>query len=232
MENVIKDLRKFSLSKGISGNCFDEYHKYNFKGTYIEPTVIEERSNMASMTAISVYSRLLMDKIIFLGSEINDDVANIITAQLLWLEQQGNNDITMQISSGGGDIYAGYQIIDTMNYIKPEISTVSMGMVASMAAVIASSGNKGKRFILPHARFLIHQPLQGGGSGMQQCSDVQIRAKEIQILKDELQHILSENSGQPYEKIAQMCDRDTILTAEEAVQYGFIDEIIKKQNDK
>lgn len=225
--NGIKDLRLFSTSMGVDGNTFDEYHKYNFGNMYIEPTVIEER-NMSSMTSISVYSRLLMDRIIFLGTEINDDVANIITAQLLWLEQQGGGDITIQISSPGGSIYSGLEIIDCLNYIKPEISTVSMGMVASMASVIASCGTKGKRFILPHTRFLVHQPLQSGG-GTKQCSDVQIQAKEIQTLKEELQHMLAENSGQPYDVIEKMCDRDTILTAQEAVNYGFIDEIITKK---
>lgn len=228
--NNITDLRKFTLDKGVDGNTFDEYQKYNFRNMYIEPTVIEERSNMSSMTAISVYSRLMMDRIIFLGTEINDDVANIVSAQLLWLEQQGNGDITLQISSPGGNIYSGLEILDCMNFIKPDISTVSMGMVASMATVIASSGVKGKRFILPHARFLVHQPLQSGG-GTKQCSDVQIQAKEIQTLKEELQHMLADNSGQPYDVIEKMCDRDTILMAQEAVDYGFVDEIVKKREE-
>ena len=227
MDNI-KDLKLFASDMGVNSNTFDEYQKYNFRNSYIEPTVIEERSNMGSMTAISVYSRLLMDRIIFLGTEINDDVANIISAQLLWLEQQGSSDITIQISSPGGSIYDGLQIVDSMEYIKPDISTVSMGMVASMATVIASCGTKGKRFILPHARFLVHQPLQGSGGGMKQCSDVQIQAKEIQTLKEELQHMLAENSGQPYDVIEKMCDRDTILTAKETVEYGFVDEIIKR----
>ena len=154
---------------------------------------------------------------------------NIVSAQLLWLEQQSDKDITIHIASPGGSIYSGYQILDTMQFIKPEISTVSMGMVASMASVIASSGTKGKRFILPHSRFLVHQPL-GGTKG--QCSDIQIEAKEIQILKDELQHILAENSGQDYETIEKMCDRDTILTAQEAVDYGFVDSIVMNKKHK
>ena len=222
-----KDLRLFTTSRGVDGNTFDEYQKYNFNNMYIEPTVIEERMNH-SMTSISVYSRLLMDRIIFLGTEINDDVANIITAQLLWLEQQGNSDITLHISSPGGSIYSGLEIVDCLNFIKPEISTVSMGMVASMASVIASCGTKGKRFILPHARFLVHQPLQSGG-GVKQCSDIQIQAKEIQSLKEELQHMLADNSGLPYDVIEKLCDRDTILTAQEAIDYGFVDKIITKK---
>ena len=215
------DFEKFALSKGIGSNLLDEYNKYNFRNGYVDPYVIEER-NM-NITSLSVFSRLMMDRIIFLGSEINDDVANVISAQLLWLEQQSDKDITIQIASPGGSIYSGYTILDSMIYISPDISTVSMGMTASMATIIASSGTKGKRFILPHTRFLIHQPL-GGTKG--QCSDIQIEAKEIQMLKEELTQILADNSGQPYDVIERMCDRDTILTAKQAVEYGFVDEII------
>lgn len=213
------DFEKFALSKGIGSHLLDDY-----KSAYVNPTVIEERQ--MNVTNIDIYSRMLMDRILFLGTEINEDVANIFSAQLLWLEQQSDKDITIHIASPGGSIYSGYQILDTMSFIKPEISTVSMGMVASMAAVIASSGTKGKRFILPHARFLVHQPL-GGTSG--QCSDIQIKALEIQILKEELTHILSQNSGQPYDVMEKMCDRDTILTAQEAVNYGFVDKIVQSK---
>lgn len=215
------DFEKFALSKGIGSNLLDSYNRYNFRNGYVDPYVIEERT--MNITSLSVFSRLMMDRIIFLGSEINDDVANVISAQLLWLEQQSDKDITIQISSPGGSIYSGYTILDSMTYIKPDISTVSMGMTASMATIIASSGTKGKRFILPHTRFLIHQPL-GGAKG--QCSDIQIEAKEIQTLKEELTQILADNSGQPYDVIERMCDRDTILTAKQAVEYGFVDEII------
>ena len=218
------DFEKFALSKGIGSNLLDEYNKYNFRNGYVDPYVIEER-NM-NITSLSVFSRLMMDRIIFLGSEINDDVANVISAQLLWLEQQSDKDITIQIASPGGSIYSGYTILDSMTYISPDISTVSMGMTASMATIIASSGTKGKRFILPHTRFLIHQPL-GGTKG--QCSDIQIEAKEIQTLKEELTQILADNSGQPYDVVEKMCDRDTILTAKQAVEYGFADKIISNK---
>ena len=215
------DFEKFALSRGIGSNLLDGYNKYNFRNGYVDPYVIEER-NM-NITSLSVFSRLMMDRIIFLGSEINDEVANVISAQLLWLEQQSDKDITIQIASPGGSIYSGYTILDSMTYISPDISTVSMGMTASMATIIASSGTKGKRFILPHTRFLIHQPL-GGTKG--QCSDIQIEAKEIQTLKEELTQILADNSGQDYDVIERMCDRDTILTAKQAVEYGFVDKII------
>ena len=213
------DFEKFALSKGIGSNLLNDY-----KSAYVNPTVIEERQ--MNVTSIDIFSRMLIDRILFLGTEINDDVANIFSAQLLWLEQQSDKDITIHIASPGGSIYSGYQILDTMQFIKPEISTVCMGMVASMATIIASSGTKGKRFILPHARFLVHQPL-GGAKG--QCSDIQIEAKEIQTLKEELTQILAENSGQNYETIEKMCDRDTILTAKQAVDYGFVDNIISNK---
>ena len=215
------DFEKFALSKGVGSHLLSDY-----KNIYINPSVIEERQ--MNVTNIDIFSRMLMDRILFLGTEINEDVANIFSAQLLWLEQQSDKDITIHIASPGGSIYSGYQILDTMSFIKPEISTVCMGMVASMAAVIASSGTKGKRFILPHSRFLVHQPL-GGTKG--QCSDIQIEAKEIQTLKEELTRILSENSGQDYDTIEKMCDRDTILTAQEAVDYGFVDSIIQNKKN-
>ena len=219
---IKNDFDKFALSRGIGSHLLNDY-----QNAYLNPTVIEERQ--MNVTSIDIFSRMLIDRILFLGTAIDEDVANIFSAQLLWLEQQSDKDITIHIASPGGSIYSGYQILDTMHFIKPEISTVSMGMVASMASVIASSGTKGKRFILPHSRFLVHQPL-GGTKG--QCSDIQIEAKEIQILKEELQHILAENSGQDYETIEKMCDRDTILTAQEAVNYGFVDSIVMNKKHK
>lgn len=220
--NVYKDFKKFALSKGISSNKLETYDKYRAKN-YVNPMILEERT--MNVTSIDVYSRLLMDRILFLNNEINSDVANIMSAQLLWLEQQGDMDITIQISSPGGSIYDGYNILDTMNYIRPDISTVCMGMVASMATVIASSGTKGKRFILPHARFLVHQPMSGIAAGTQ-CSDIQIHAKEIEILKHELTQILTDNSNLSYEEMEKLCDRDTIMTAQEAVEKGFVDKMI------
>ena len=205
---IKNDFEKFAVSRGVNSHTLYDYEKYNNRMNYIDPYVIEEHT--MNITSLSVFTRLMMDRIIFLGSEINDDLANIISAQLLWLEQQSDKDITIQIASNGGSVYSGYQILDTMNFVTPDISTVSMGMVASMATIIASSGTKGKRFILPHSRFLIHQPL-GGTKG--QCSDIQIEAKEIQTLKEELQNILAQNSGLSYDTIDKMCDRDTILTA-------------------
>ena len=219
-----KDLRKFCIDKGASGIYYDDY----VKNSYINPMVLEERQ--LNVTSLDVYSRLLMDRIIFLGTEIDSTMANIISAQLQWLESKDNKPITIEISSNGGSIYDGYKILDTMNYIDCDITTICMGMVASMATIIASSGTKGKRFILPHSRFLIHQPLSGMSAGTQ-CSDIQIHAKEIDMLKTELTQILTDNTyGKvTYEEMVRLCDRDTILTAQQALEKGFVDEIITRK---
>ena len=179
---------------------------------------------------MDVFSRLMMDRVLFLGTEIDSTVSNILSAQLLWLENQGDSDITMQISSPGGSIYDGYKILDTMKFIECDISTICMGMVASMATIIASSGTKGKRFILPHSRFLIHQPMSCISPGTQ-SSDIQIHAREIETLKTELTQILVDNTyGKvTYKEMEKMCDRDTILTASQTLEKGFVDKIIDKR---
>ena len=220
----IDDLRSFAISKGVSGNTYDEYQKYNFKGMYVNPSVIEERQ--MNVTSLDVFSRLLMDRQIFLGTEINSDVANIITAQLLWLEQQSNSDVQLLVNSPGGSVSDGLQIIDCMNLIKPDVSTTVVGTAASMGAVISSSGIKGKRYILPHARFMVHQVL-GNSSG--QCADIQIQAEQMKTLQNELYTILSENSGISFEDIEKMADRDRWFTSKECVKYHFADSIITKK---
>jgi ATP-dependent Clp protease, protease subunit len=225
MINEKQELRKFCLGNGVNGLYYDDY----VKNSYINPMVLEERQ--MNVTSLDVYSRLLMDRIIFLGTEIDSTMANIISAQLQWLESKSNSPITLEISSNGGSIYDGYKILDTMNYINCEISTICMGMVASMATIIASSGTKGKRFILPHSRFLIHQPMSGISAGTQ-SSDIQIHAREIDLLKTELTQILTGNTyGKvTYEEMEKMCDRDTILTAQQALEKGFVDEIVASKN--
>ncbi len=222
--DIIKDFKKFARDKSVSMTVLDDVIKHTNKVS-ISPYVIEERELHA--TTLDLFSRFLLDRIVFLNSEVNSNVASILSAQLLWLNQQSDSDITMHISSPGGCIYSGLEIIDTMNFVNPRITTVSMGMVASMASVIASCGEKGKRFILPHARFLIHQPLSS--MPYSQASDITIHTNEINSLKKELYTILSENSKLSYDEIETKCDRDCILTAQEAVELGFIDEIIKKK---
>lgn len=195
-------------------------------GNYIEssltPYIIEERS--LNMTQMDVFSRLMMDRIIFLGTGINDQVANIINAQLLFLESvDPKKDIQIYLNSPGGSVYAGLGIYDTMQYIKPDVATICTGMAASMGAVLLCAGADGKRSALKHSRVMIHQPL-GGAQG--QASDIEITAREIQKLKKELYEIIATHSGQEYDKVWQDSDRDYWMTADEAKSYGMVDEVL------
>ena len=220
------EFRKYAIKhRGISSTTFDKYT--SVVTNYLNPTIIEERQlNVAQM---DVFSRLMMDRIIFLGVPIDDTVSNIIQAQLLFLESQDSTrDIQIYINSPGGSVYAGLGIYDTMQYINPDIATICTGLAASMASVLLCAGVKGKRTALPHSRVLIHQPL-GGVEG--QASDIEITAREIGKLKKELYDIIAHHSGQPYEKIWEDADRDYWMTAAEAKEYGMIDEVLVRQID-
>ena len=191
------------------------------------PTVIEKTGR--GERAYDIYSRLLKDRIIMLQGEINDHVASLIVAQMLFLEAENpEKDIYLYINSPGGVVTSGFAIYDTMNYIKPDVVTICMGQVASMGAFLLSSGAKGKRFALPHARIMIHQPL-GGAQG--QATDIEIHAKEILRMKKELNKILAENTGQSVRKIEKDTERDFFMSAEEALKYGLIDKVLKKRED-
>ena len=200
-------------------------HYMQVQSSYISPTIVEERPmNVAQM---DVFSRLMMDRIIFLGSQIDDYAANVIQAQLLFLDSsEPGKDISIYINSPGGSVYAGYGIYDTMQYIGSDVSTICTGIAASMASVLLVAGAKGKRFALPHSRIMIHQPL-GGMQG--QASDMEIAAREILKVKKELYTILSEHSGQSFETIERDSDRDYWLTAPEALDYGMIDRVLKRE---
>ncbi len=188
------------------------------------PTVMEETQRGAR--SFDLYSRLLKDRIILLNGEINDDTATIVTGQLLYLDQENpGKDIHIYINSPGGSVSAGLAIYDTMKYINSDVSTVCMGIAASMGSFLLAGGTKGKRFILPNAEVMIHQPL-GGAQG--QCSDIQITANHIQRTKDRLNRILAENTGNTLDQITTATDRDNWLTAEEALAFGIIDQIIQK----
>ena len=230
MTSLEKDFIKFQKSRGTSGLMLSDYMGKSVKSTYIEPTIIEERNN--NMSVISVFSRLMQDNIIFIGTEISDDLANIITGQLLWLEQQNSNDITLIINSGGGSVTSGLGIIDVANYVKNDIAVNVTGLAASMAAVIACSGTRGKRMMLPHARFMIHQPRMSFGGRTLVASDIEIEADEINKMKTELYTILSENSNCSFDQVKEMSDRDKWLRAPEAIEYGFIDKIIESKKKK
>lgn len=211
------EFRKYAIKhRGISSLTYDRIT------SSLTPYIIEERQlNVAQM---DVFSRLMMDRIIFLGTAINDQVANIIQAQLLFLESvDSKKDIQIYVNSPGGSVYAGLGIYDTMQYISPDVATICTGMAASMGAVLMCAGTKGKRTALKHARIMIHQPL-GGAEG--QASDIEITAREIQKLKKELYEIIAKHSGQPYEKVWNDSDRDYWMIAEEAKEYGMVDEIL------
>lgn len=218
------EFRKYATKhRGISSLAYDQYQ--SIYADYISPTIIEERQmNVASM---DVFSRLMMDRIIFLGTGINDYVANIIQAQLLFLESvDAKKDIQIYLNSPGGGVYAGLGIYDTMQYIAPDVATICTGMAASMGAVLLCAGADGKRTALPHSRVMIHQPL-GGAQG--QASDIEITAREIMKLKKELYDIISKHSGQSYEKVEQDSDRDYWMIASEAKEYGMIDEVLVRE---
>ena len=209
---------------GINSLTLDSYS--SMYSNYISPTITEERKmNVATM---DVFSRLMMDRIIFLGVPINDYVANIIQAQLLFLESTDKSqEINLYINSPGGQVYAGLGIYDTMQLVTPPISTICTGMAASMAAVLLCAGEKGKRSALKHSRVMIHQPL-GGVQG--QASDIEITAKEIQKLKKELYDIIADHSSQSFEQVAKDSDRDYWMTSSEAKNYGMIDEVLYRKN--
>lgn len=219
------DFRKYAVKHiGINGMTFDQYQ--SAVDNYISPTIIEERQlNVASM---DVFSRLMMDRIIFLGVPIDDTVANIVQAQLLYLESaDSSKDISIYLNSPGGGVYAGLGIYDTMQYISSDVATICTGMAASMAAVLLVAGTKGKRSALPHSRVMIHQPM-GGAQG--QASDIEITAREIQKLKVELYTIIANHSGNDYAKIERDSDRDYWMIAQEAKEYGMIDEVLTREN--
>lgn len=214
------DFEKFAtLDRRISGNTLSRY------SSYINPSIIEERKlNVASM---DVFSRLMMDRIIFLGVPIDDDVANIIQAQLLFLSSTDPKaDISLYINTPGGSVSAGLGIYDTMQLVEPDVATICTGMAASMGAVLLCAGEKGKRSALPHSRVMIHQPL-GGVNG--QASDILIEAKEIEKLRKELFEIISKHSGQPYDKVFADSDRNYWMDAPEALDYGMIDKILTRR---
>lgn len=219
----MKEFLKYAVRhKGISSNTL--YHYTSITNSYISPTIIEERQlNVATM---DVFSRLMMDRIIFLGTPINDDVSNIIQAQLLYLESTDpSKDIQIYINSPGGSIYAGLGIYDTMQYIRADVATICTGIAASMSAVLLTAGTKGKRSALTHSRIMIHQPM---GSAEGQASDIEITAREILKLRKELYEILAYHSGQPFEKIASDSERDHWMIASEAKEYGLIDEVLSR----
>ena len=229
------DFKNYAVNHlGMSSNTLDSYGRMLEKSAcgvftptsdYMNPYILEERQ--LNVTQMDVFSRLMMDRIIFLGTDVNDYSANVVQAQLLYLDSADpGKDISIYINSPGGSVYAGLGIYDTMQYIQSDVSTICTGMAASMAAVLLVSGTAGKRFALPHSRVMIHQPM-GGAQG--QASDIEITAREILKTRHELYEIISQHSGVPLKKIERDADRDYWLSAAEAKNYGLIDEVLSKR---
>ena len=219
----MNDFLKYAVSNGM--NSMHVENAMNASASYISPSILEERQ--LNVTQMDVFSRLMMDRIIFLGTEVNDYTANVIQAQLLYLDSvDSDRDISIYLNTPGGSVYAGLGIYDTMQFIRSRVATICTGMAASMGAVLLVAGEKGMRAALPHSRVMIHQPL-GGIQG--QASDIEITAREILKLKDELYQIISDHSGQTMDKIRQDADRDYWMTAKEALEYGMIDKVYSKK---
>ena len=222
-----KEFEKFATKDhGVNSMYYDQLISSMYP-VNMTPNIIEERQ--MNIAVFDVFSRLMMDRIIFLGTGINDQVANIVQAQLLFLEStDASKDISIYINSPGGGVYAGLGIYDTMQFIKPNVNTICTGIAASMAAVLLCAGESGKRSGLPHSRVMIHQPLSGAQG---QASDIQIAAKEVLKIKDELYHIIAKHSGQSYDKVYEDSDRDYWMVAPEAKEYGMIDEILTRDHN-
>ena len=218
------EFKKFA-TKHLNMNGLALVKYMSISNSYISPSILEERQ--LNVTQMDVFSRLMMDRIIFLGTEVDDYVANVIQAQLLFLDTSDpGKDISLYINSPGGSVYAGLGIYDTMQFINSDVATICTGMAASMAAVLLVAGEKGKRSALKHSRVMIHQPM-GGMRG--QASDMEINYKQIMLLRDELYQIISDHSGQPFEKIMKDSDRDYWMTSAEAKEYGMIDKVLIKE---
>ena len=218
------DFKKYATKHlGLNSMVLDDV--ISMQNQYLNPYILEERQ--LNVTQMDVFSRLMMDRIIFLGTQIDDYTANTLQAQLLYLDSvDAGKDISIYLNSPGGSVHAGLGIYDTMQFIKSDVSTICTGMAASMAAVLLVAGKEGKRSALPHSRVMIHQPM-GGAQG--QASDIEITAREIQKLKKELYTIIANHSGQSYDKVWADSDRDYWMTAEEAREYGMIDQVLQKK---
>ena len=229
MDKFRKDYELFARSEyGIGSNKLNEYDKYLVKtnGGYIEPYILEERE--MNVTQMSVFSRLFKDRILFLGTDVNSDTANILASQLMFLNSvDETEDIKLYINSPGGSVSSGLMILDIMDFINPSVSTYCMGTCASMAAVLLSAGEKGKRYALPHSEVMIHQP--STGIGRIKAEDLRVEYEQMEKCKNTLYKILADNTNRPIEEIAELCKLDKWYTADEAVDFGLIDSVIRKK---
>ena len=222
MENIIKDFRKFAIDKAkMSPSVIDDKIK-----NMVYPTIIEERDSAMRISEMNVFSRLIQDRILFLSGEVDSISMDTMVAQMLYLNSVDNRDISLYISSPGGDVLAGLSLIDTMNYIESDVATTCLGMAASMGAVLLSCGAKGKRFVLPHSRVMIHQ-VSSGARGV--LADMEIELEQTRRCKQDLYKILAENCGKTFEEIERDCDRNHWLIGNEAIEYGIADRVLIKK---
>lgn len=222
-----KDFRKFALSKGLSSTMIDDVSKAQVTNAITTPYILEERQ--LNVATYDIFSRLLLDRIVFLSGEVNRESMDTIVAQLLYLDSVDKRDINIYVNSPGGDVYSGLELISVMDYIKSDVSTTVLGLAASMGAAISTSGEKGKRYALPYSRYMIHQPLSN--FGYSKYTDSRIALEEMESVRKDLYNILSEKSGNDFDKIVELCEHgDKWMKPEQAIELGFIDDIIVKKS--
>lgn len=219
MKNIFKDFRKFALDKAnIKATVFDDQTK-----DFVTPYILEERQ--LHVTQMDIFSRLLYDRILYFSGEVSSEACDTMNAELLYLDSVDNRDISLYINSNGGSVVAGLSVVDTMNFIKSDVSTISMGMAASMGAVLLSNGAKGKRYALPHSRIMIHS-VSSGFSG--HTADMRIEMEQTERCQKDVFKILADNTGKTIEEITALCDRDKWYIGDEALELGIVDKIIEK----
>lgn len=225
---LIKDFKLFAKDKGVSPSVLEDFIKSNSIENLTYPTIVEERNSAMRAVEMNVFSRLIQDRIVFLSGDVTPDVMDVIVAQMLYLDSVDNRDINLYINSGGGDCYSGLELVSVMDFINSNVSTTVLGLAASMGAVIASSGEKGKRYILPYSRFMIHQP--SSSMGRANFTDSKIHLQEMESIRNDLYEVLSKNSGKSVEEIITLCENgDKWMKADEAISNGFIDLKIEKR---
>ena len=222
-----KDFRKFALSKGLSSTMIDDVSKAQVTNAITTPYILEERQ--LNVATYDIFSRLLLDRIVFLSGEVNRESMDTIVAQLLYLDSVDKRDINIYVNSPGGDVYSGLELISVMDYIKSDVSTTVLGLAASMGAAISTSGEKGKRYALPYSRYMIHQPLSN--FGYSKYTDSRIALEEMESVREDLYNILSEKSGNDFDKIVELCEHgDKWMKREQEIKLGFIEDIIGKNS--
>ena len=225
---LINDFKLFAKDKGVSPSVLEDFIKSNSIENLTYPTIVEERNSAMRAVEMNVFSRLIQDRIVFLSGDVTPDVMDVIVAQMLYLDSVDNRDINLYINSGGGDCYSGLELVSVMDFINSNVSTTVLGLAASMGAVIASSGEKGKRYILPYSRFMIHQP--SSSMGRANFTDSKIHLQEMESIRNDLYEVLSKNSGKSVEEIITLCENgDKWMKADEAISNGFIDLKIEKR---